>query len=281
MKKAMPARGASRHLASEERAKDATADFTKYKGNPDFVLSLARGLAVIEAFEGYTGGVSPSEIAQHTGFSRAAVRRLLVTLELLGYAETNGRLYNLKTSILKLGFSYLSSASLAVMAQPLTERLSEAVHESISVSVLDAGEIVYLARASPKRVMSIGLSIGSRLPAYCTSMGRVLLAALPEPAFDSYLDRVELKMLTPRTVSDKSQFTDIIRQVRSNGFALADQELELGLRSVAVPIQSRQGRVVAALNVGVHAARISSAELLEKFLPALRENAKLLGDVLP
>jgi IclR family transcriptional regulator, pca regulon regulatory protein len=281
MKRMMPAAATSRRLASEDRPKSATTDFDKYKGNPDFVLSLARGLAVIEAFEGSTGGVSPSEIARHTGFSRAAVRRLLVTLESLGYAETGGRVYNLKTSVLKLGFSYLSSASLPGMAQPLAERLSEAVHESSSVSVLDADEIVYLARASAKRVMSIGLSIGSRLPAYCTSMGRVLLAALPETVFYSYLDHVELKRMTPRTVTDKSRFADIISEVRSNGFALADQELELGLRSVAVPIRSRQGRIVAALNIGVQAQRISSSELLENFLPTLRENAKMFGDVLP
>ena len=266
---------------SASAIESAGDNFSQYEGNPDFVLSLARGLKVIETFEGHTDGLSPSEIAQQTGFSRAAVRRLLVTLEMLGYAETNGRTYTLKTSVLKLGFSYLSSASLPAIAQPILERLSDSIHESVSVSVLEGDEIVYVARASTKRVMSIGLSLGSRLPAYCTSMGRCLLAALPEPAFLAYLNRVELKPITPRTIIDRVFLTDIIRQVRSNGFALIDEELELGLRSVAVPIRSRQGNVIAAMNVGVHAARVSAAELLQQFLPVLRENASLLGNVLP
>jgi IclR family transcriptional regulator, pca regulon regulatory protein len=268
-----------------KRAKPATVailppeDFARFAGNPDFVLSLARGLRVIEAFEGHTGGISPSEIAKHTGFSRAAVRRLLVTLEALGYARTDGRTYALSTAVLKLGFSYLSSSSLPALAQPMLERISEDIHESVSVSVLEGDEIVYIARASTKRVMSIGLSVGSRLPAYCTSMGRVLLATLPDAKLVSYLNRVDLKAVTPKTITNKDLLRDVIRNVASTGFALTDEELELGLRSVAVPVRGRHGNIMAAMNIGVSAARVSQSELIEKFLPTLRRHALLLGNV--
>jgi IclR family transcriptional regulator, pca regulon regulatory protein len=255
-------------------------EFARFAGNPDFVLSLARGLKVIEAFSGKKGGVSPSEIATETGFSRAAVRRLLVTLEALGYARGDGRTYVLSTPVLKLGFSYLSSASLPALAQPLIERLSEEIHESVSVSEMEEDHIVYVARASTKRVMSVALSIGSRLPAYCTSMGRVLLAALPEEEIVRYLERVELRKMTPRTIVEKSILRDILRQVASNGFALTDEELELGLRSVAVPVRSRQGLVVAAMNIGVPAARVSQSEMMERLLPKLQREAAMLGNML-
>jgi IclR family transcriptional regulator, pca regulon regulatory protein len=245
--------------------------------NPDFVLSLFRGLKVIESFEGHTGGRTVAEVALHTGVSRAAARRLLLTLELLGYAETDGRVFRLKPRILNLGFSYLSSASLPAIAQPFLEHLTEVLHESSSLSVLDGEQIVYIARSATKRVMSVALSVGSRLPAYCTSMGRVLLAALPEKEFSGYLDRVNLKALTPKTLTDKTLFPDVIAKVRADGYALTDEELEVGLRSIAVPIIGSQGRIVASMNVGVHAARVSSAELLHRVLPVLQGSAQSLA----
>jgi len=180
------------------------------EGNPNFVLSLSRGLKVIEAFEGHTQGLSVADVSRQTGLSRAAVRRLLMTLEMLGYAESSGRAYRLKTRVLKLGFSYLSSSSLPAIAQPILEQTSELLHESSSLSVLDGDEIVYVARSAPKRVMSVGLSVGSRLPAYCTSMGRVLLGGISRSEFAAYLERVELKALTPKTVTDKGSLTAII-----------------------------------------------------------------------
>lgn len=260
--------------------RNASGNFASFEGNPNFVLSLARGLKVMEAFEGHTEGLSAADVARQTRLSRAAVRRLLITLEFLGYAETNGRIYRLKTRVLKLGFSYLSSASLPAIAQPILERLTEVVHESSSLSVLDDDQIVYIARSATKRVMSVGLSVGSRLPAYCTSMGRVLLAGLPKEELIAYFDRVELKALTPKTVTRKAILAGIINRVRSDGFALADEELELGLRSIAVPIQSRQNRTVAAMNIGVHAARVSAAELMHRLLPILREHAQMLAHLL-
>jgi len=255
-------------------------DSAGFQGNPNFVLSLARGLKVIETFEGHTEGRSVADVARQTGLSRAAVRRLLMTLELLGYAESTGRLYRLNTRVLKLGFSYLSSTSLPAIAQPILEHVTETVHESSSLSVLDGDEIVYLARSSAKRVMSVGLSVGSRLPAYCASMGRVLLAALPEKELIAHIERTELKALTPKTVTDKARLIDILHKVRNEGFALADEELELGLRSIAVPVRTRQNRVVAAMNVGVHAARVSCQGLIESFLPVLRENAQMFARLL-
>jgi IclR family transcriptional regulator, pca regulon regulatory protein len=255
-------------------------EFAAFDGSPDFVLSLARGLRVIESFEGHTEGQTVADVARSTNLSRAAVRRSLLTLEALGYVEASGRTYRLKTRVLKLGFSYLTANSLPAMAQPTLEQITELVHESSSLSVLDGDQIVYIARSSAKRVMSVGLSIGSRLPAYCTSLGRVLLAALPEANLAAYLNHVELKPLTPKTITDKRLLGEIIERVRLDGFAVADEELELGLRSIAVPVKNYQNRVVAAMNVGVHAARVSSAEMIHRFLPILREHAQALSSML-
>ncbi len=248
--------------------------------NPNFVLSLARGLKVIEAFEGHTGGLSVADVSRQTGLSRAAVRRLLMTLEILGYAESAGRAYRLKTRVLRLGFSYLSSTSVSSIAQPILEQVTEAVHESSSLSVLEGDEIVYLARSSTKRVMSVGLSVGSRLPAYCTSMGRILLAALTPTELTTYLERVELKSLTPKTITDKERLRVVVEGIASSGFAVTDEELELGLRSIAVPVRNRMRRVVAAMNIGVHASRVSADEMIQRFLPVLEENAALFAHVL-
>jgi IclR family pca regulon transcriptional regulator len=252
-------------------------DLNAFVGNPNFVLSLARGLKVIEAFDTQRDGLTVADVARHTGFSRAAARRLLLTLELLGYAEARGRVFRLKTSILNLGFSYLSSSSLPTIAQPVLEQLTEELHESSSMSVLDGDQIVYVARSATKRVMSIGVAIGTRLPAFCTSMGRVMLAALPPDEFAAFLERVELKPLTPRTVTDKTRFAEIIRRVAADGYALIDEELELGLRSIAVPVSGADAHVAAAINVGVHAARFSPDEMIHRILPLLRKSAQSLG----
>lgn len=262
----------------EKAANDG--NFGPFAGDPDFVLSLARGLRVIETFEGQTEGQSVADVARKTGLSRAAVRRSLMTLQVLGYAESNGPTYRLTTRVLRLGFSYLSSASLPVLAQPVLERITEIVHESSSVSVLDGDEIVYLARSTAKRVMSVGLSVGSRLPAYCSSMGRILLASLPDEQLSAYLNRIELKPLTSKTITDKALLREIIVRIRSDAFAMTDEELEMGLRSIAVPVLARNGRIVAAMNIGVHAARVSAAEMIHRFLPILQENARMLGQVL-
>jgi IclR family transcriptional regulator, pca regulon regulatory protein len=261
-------------------AAGSPGEAAQWPSDPNFVLSLARGLQVIETFEGHVDGQSVANVARTTGLSRAAVRRLLITLEQLGYAESTARIYRLKPRVLKLGFSYLSSTSLPSLAQPVLERVTELTHESSSLTVLEGDEIVYLARSAAKRVMSVGLSVGSRLPAYCTSMGRVLLATLPEPQLTAYLERLQPRAFTPKTVTDKEELKSILQRVAEQGYALVDEELELGLRSIAVPVRSRQGRLVAAMNIGVHAARVSATECSDRLLPILHENAKNFAQLL-
>jgi len=255
--------------------------FEAFEGNPDFMLSLARVLAVIEAFQDRPDGVTVGDVAARTGLSRASVRRLLITLELLGYAGHNGPVYRLSSRALRLGFSFLSSNSLSVLALPILEEVSSVIHESSSISMLEGDEIVYLARSATQRVMSAGLSVGSRLPAYCTSMGRVMLAALTREDFAAYLSRIELKKRTPKSITRKTAFAAEVERVRRQGYSLVDDELELELRSLAVPVLSRSGRVVAAINTGVQSARSTPQQMIDRFLPVLREGAERLSIALP
>jgi len=265
---------------AQEGAPIADTDLNHFEGNPDFVLSLARGLKVIEAFQGQTDGMTVADIASRTRLSRAAVRRLLLTLELLGFAQHNGSIFRLRAAILRLGFSYLSSDSLPTLAQPLLEDVTAKTHESCSLAILDGDEVIYVARAAAKRVMSVSLSIGSRLPAYCTSMGRVLLGGLNQAQLKEYLGRLSVRKLTPKTVVAKSSLAAIIERARSDGYALVDEELEIGLRSIAVPVRNRSGRLIAAVNTGVHASRVPPEVMVERFVPILRQSAQLLGHLL-
>lgn len=255
-------------------------EFAAQVGNPDFVLSLARGLRVIESFEGHHEGRSIIEISRTTGLSRASIRRLLLTLQLLGYVERSRQVYRLKTQVLRLGFSYLSSSSVVEAARPVLERITEQLHESSSMSMLDAGEIVYVARSAASRVLAAGLSVGSRLPAFCTSMGRVLLAALPDPDLDAYLRDLKPRAYTPKTITRIPQLKKAIFDVRKVGYALVDEELEAGLRSIAVPVSTRSNRVVAAMNVGTHVSRVDRATLIGHCLPVLQEGARALRNIL-
>jgi IclR family transcriptional regulator, pca regulon regulatory protein len=244
------------------------------EANPDFMLSLARGMAVIEAFEDQPDGVTVADVSERTGLSRAAVRRALITLTILGYATNAGSIYRLSGRILRIGFSYLSSQPLSILATPVLEEISNSIHESSSLSILDGDEIVYLARSAQKRVMGISLNVGSRLPAYCSSMGRVLLAHLSEDQLRAYLKRVELKPYTTRTITDPVVLEAELRKVRQQGYSLVDEELEQGLRSIAVPVARREGQVVAALNSGVHTSRASAADMIERILPPLQRGAE-------
>jgi len=244
------------------------------------MLTLARGLRVIESFEGHRDGRSIAEISQSTGLSRAAIRRILLTLELLGYVERSRQVYRLRTQILRLGFSFLSSSSVIEAARPVLERISEQLHESSSMSMLDGGEIVYVARSAASRILAAGLSVGSRLPAYCTSMGRVLLAALPDDKLLAYLENLKPRAYTPKTITRVPQLKRTILQVRKDGYAIVDEELEPGLRSIAVPVLTRANQVVAAINVGTHISRVDRATLTGTCLPLLREGALALRNVL-
>jgi IclR family pca regulon transcriptional regulator len=255
-------------------------EFAAQAGNPDFVLSLARGLRVIESFEGHHEGRSILEISRSTGLSRASIRRLLLTLQLLGYVERSRQVYRLKTQVLRLGFSYLSSSSVVEAARPVLERITEQLHESSSMSMLDGAQIVYVARSAASRVLAAGLSVGSRLPAFCTSMGRVLLAALPDPELDAYLRVLKPQAYTPKTITRIPQLKKAIFEVRKKGYAIVDEELEAGLRSIAVPVSTRSHRVVAAINVGTHVSRVDQNTLLKTCLPALQEGARTLRAIL-
>jgi len=245
--------------------------------DPDYMLSLARGLSVIRAFGDGRTHLSVGEVAKTTGMSRAAARRCLHTLSVLGYASASDGRYSLTPAVLSLGYTYLGSMSLARVAQPVLERLSETLRESSSMAVLDGDEIVYVARAATRRILSIGLSVGSRLPAATTSMGRVLVAFSAEPARHAFLVRVKLVRHTPHTIADKARLRQELDRVREQGFAVVDQELELGLRSLAVPVRRPDGAVVAAINVGIQAGRADAAMLEREFLPALREAAAEIG----
>ncbi|RDI94674.1 IclR family transcriptional regulator [Meiothermus sp. QL-1] len=249
-------------------------------GEDFFVEALARGLAVIRCFDEQHERLTISEVARLTGLTRATARRSLLTLCALGYMATDGKQFWLTPRILSLGHAYLSSTPLPRLLQPVLEEVSGQLGESCSASILDGGEIVYIARAATRRVVSVGLGVGSRLPAYCTSMGRVLLAALEPAALEAYLARTPLRPLTPHTLTDPARLKQELARVRAQGFALVDQELELGLRSIAVPVQNARGQVLAAMNIGVQAARVSPEELLGRMLPVLRQAAASLVPLL-
>lgn len=252
----------------------------EHSGNPDFMLSLARGIKVIESFDGHPDGRSINEIALYTTLSRAAVRRILITLESLGYAVHSRQVYHLTTQVLRLGFAFLSSSSLVEAARPVLERITEQLHDSSSMSMLEGDEIVYVARSAASRVLAASLSIGSRLPAYCTSMGRVLLGALPDEALDSYLKRLRPKAYTAKTITAIPQLRKAILMVRKQGYAIVDGELEMGLRSIAVPVKTRNNTVVAAINVGTHVSRVDRTTLVSQCLPAIQEGASTLRGIL-
>jgi IclR family transcriptional regulator, pca regulon regulatory protein len=254
-----------------------SGDSNAFTGDPNFMASLARGLAVIQAFSQRRHHLTISQVSTTTGLSRAAVRRCLYTLSKLGFAGSDdNRHFFLRPRILALGHSYISSMPLATAAQPVLEHISHLLHESCSIATLDGVEIVYIARANVTRIMSIDLGVGSRLPAFCTSMGRAILANLPPEELESVLARVEFKRYTERTITNPAKLTQALRQIRREGYSIIDQELEHGLRSMAVPIQNPSGKVVAALNIGAHAQRVSIQEMQTKFLPHLRAAAQEL-----
>ncbi|MCC2613651.1 IclR family transcriptional regulator [Neorhizobium sp. Rsf11] len=246
----------------------------------DFVSGFARGLKVIEAFGETTPKLSISDVAKATGLDRATARRCLLTLAELGYADYDGKFFALTPRILRLGHAYLSATPLPHIVQPFLDKLSEEVQQSASASVLDGTEVVYIARASQKRVMSINLMPGSRLPAYCASMGRVLLAALPEEEARALLRQTALKAFTPRTKTDPARLMEELIRVRAQGFAVIDQELELGLCSIAVPLENDRGRVVAALNIGAPAASVPAEQMAERYLEPLKAVARALKPML-
>lgn len=236
----------------------------------DMMGGLAKGLRVIEAFSADRPRLSISDAAERAGLDRATARRCLLTLADLGYADYDGKFFTLTPHILRLGTACLATMPLPGLVQPWLNRLSDMLGESTSVSILDRDEIVYVARAAQKKVMSIALMPGSRLPAFCTSMGRVLLAALPEPEARARIALQPMIARTEHTITDPDAVMARIAQARAEGYALIDQEVELGLRSIAVPLYDAHGRCVAAMNLGLPAMQGSVSDLAERYLKTMR-----------
>lgn len=245
-----------------------------------YVQSFARGLGVIRSFSAEAPAQTLSEVAARSGLTRAGARRILLTLQALGYVDSDGKLYRLTPRILELGFAYLTALPIWNLAEPVMERLSDAVGESCSAAVLDGSDIVYVLRVHTHKIVSINLNVGTRLPAYCTSMGRVLLAGLSDAEVVQRLKANDRRANTRHTLTDLGELLARVQQVRRQGWALVNQELEEGLISIAAPVRNRAGAVIAALNVSGQANRTSATVMKEQLLPKLRAAADELSSLL-
>jgi IclR family pca regulon transcriptional regulator len=250
-------------------AVDTLAPAAAVANRRDLIAGLEKGLAVIEAFDQERPRLSITEVAERTGLTRAAARRYLLTLTHLGYVRAERRLFGLTPKVLRLGQSYMHSARLPRVIQPQLQRLAYALCEASSAGVLDGDDVISVSAASAGRVVSATLQPGTRVPAYCTSNGRVLLAALPQQEVDDWIERQALEPLTPSTITHKARLGIEIARARVNGYAAVDQDFELGLRTIGVPLKNYRGATVAALNISVHATRMRMDELLDKCLPPL------------
>ncbi|MCI0671095.1 MAG: helix-turn-helix domain-containing protein [Myxococcaceae bacterium] len=259
--------------ATSERT---SADF---ESSPDHVQSLARGLEVIRAFSAENPALSLSAVAERVGLSRAAARRFLLTLEHLGYVRSDERLFRLTPRVLELGYAYLSSLDVSDLLLPLMEGMAKQLDESSSLAVLQGDEIVYVLRVPVRKVMTMNIAVGAHLPAHATSMGRVLLAGLPEEELAARLKKRRLPALTPHTLTDTSALRAELQRVAAQGWALVQQEMELGLCSLAVPVRHR-GRVAAALNVGMRWHERCAEDARERVLPALKRTAAAIEDAI-
>jgi IclR family transcriptional regulator, pca regulon regulatory protein len=250
------------------------------KHSRDFVSSIARALSVIRCFGDTSPALSLSEVASRAQLTRASARRILLTLTELGYARFDGRLFSLTPRVLGLGYAYLSSIGFAEAARPYVEEASRLAQESSSISVLSGTDIVYVCRVHTERIMSISLGVGTSLPAHVTSMGRVLLAELPEDELRRRIAQIRFVRFTTRTITTPKRLLQVLAQVRAQGYATVEEELEAGLSSVAVPIRGSSGACEAALNFGGPTARLQGTTLTRKYLPILKDAAQRIGEVL-
>lgn len=244
----------------------------------DIVGSFARGLAVMEILASHPAGLTLTEMADRAKLTRAGARRFLLTLVASGYAIQDGRKFMLSPRLISVARSWLSGSSLWTFAEPYMRAVSQALNESCSAAILADEDVVYVARVAGRRIVSVGLHVGTRLPAYCTSMGRILLSGLPSTELETFLGKATIRANTPKTVTDRAQLARLIRQADEDGYAAIDEELEIGLRSIAVPVRDRSGRIVAAINVSTQSARTSMEEMERTFLPYLREAAARIED---
>ncbi|QDM15948.1 helix-turn-helix domain-containing protein [Tardiphaga sp. vice352] len=250
------------------------------RGNTDFIESLDRGLRVFELFGADPRPMTLSDLAKAADLPRATVRRILFTLERAGYVESDGKLFTLTPRVLVLAASFLSSNQVVAVLQPVLDRLASTAQEISSLAVLDGHEVIFIARASPARVFSAGIDLGYRLPAYCTSVGRAMLGKYSNSDLAAALSAMELKAMTPFTVTDRDLLLATIMTDREKGYSLVDREAEPGFRSISVPVRRYDGEIVAAINMGAHVDRISTGEMIDRFLPLLREAADSVKSML-
>lgn len=246
----------------------------------EYVVGLEKGLAIIEAFGIMNRALTLSEAAEITGHSRASARRSLLTLQRLGYVEWDGKLFKLAPRVLRLGHAYVTSTSLSKIVQPTLEAISERTHESSSLAVLDGTESVFVARAATRRSLSNGLGLGSRLPAHGSSTGRVLLAALPAEEAEQRLRRMARHKLTPHTRTEIPVLMALLEEVRQQGYAVSNEELELGVRSLAVPIRDASGRTIASMSIVSSTARRTLENMIDNLLPELESARRMLTSLL-
>src|SRR5690348_16918458 len=246
----------------------------------DFVESLDRGLRLLQAFGNTTGPMTLSDVARAADLPRATARRILFTLEHGGFVASDGKLFTLTPHVLMLAGSYLRSNQVVAVLQPVLDRIASAAQEISSLALLDGDDVVFIARGSPARVFSAGLDIGYRLPAFCTSVGRVLLGRFDDDALAKRLKAMRREALTPQTVTDPKLLLKTIQADRTKGYSLVDREAEPHFRSISVPVRRYDGTIVAAINMGAHVDRVPVRELTERFLPLLREGAADVKDKL-
>jgi IclR family pca regulon transcriptional regulator len=253
----------------------------RYNDDPDFVTALARGLAVILTLSEKRRRISIAQVSYLTGIPRAAARRSLYTLTKLGFAAMDeSKHFYLRPRILTLGHAYLSTSPVAVLAQPILDRLGETLGHGCALAVLDSDEIVYLARSVSSRVLSPALNVGRRLPAFCTSIGRTLLAHLPEPELETFLKNTRFQAYSKHTVTDPDQLRALLRDARTNGFAFTREQIEPHLCSIAVPVRDAAGNYVAGLNIIIHGSLITEQEASQRYFQPLYQAAMALGNSL-
>jgi len=250
------------------------------RGATDFIESLDRGLRVLELFGGGQQPMTLSDLARAADLPRATARRILFTFERAGFVESDGKLFRLTPRVLVLASSYLASNHVVSVLQPALDKLSSEAQEISSMAILDGNDVVFIARASPTRIFSAGIDVGYRLPAFCTSVGRVLLSRLSDAELVAALDKMDLAPLTPFTVTDRKLLLKAIAADRAQGYSLVDREAEPGFRSISVPVRRYDGAIVAAINMGAHVDRVSAAEMVERFLPRLRDAAASVKSML-
>jgi IclR family transcriptional regulator, pca regulon regulatory protein len=262
MKNAKPAQRAHRSVAPLQRMADDDAE-------KNYITALERGLAVIRAFSGQRDQLTLAELSKLVGLARATVRRCLITLKILGYVSTDGKYFRLTPQVLTLSQAYFTSNPLPHIAQPFIEQASRILGESCSISVLTGDEVIYVARSVRKRPASVHRGVGVNLPAYCTSMGRVLLASLPKEDLDAYFGRIELRKFNHKTITDEAKLREIIDQVRHDDFCIIDGELESALRAIAIPVRNASGIIIAAAHVSTERAPVKKMQA--EYLPVLRQ----------